>query len=94
MGTIKDSETILAGGIFNSVGLTIITNIAVLSNTLTIKGGLLSEDNSVLLGKSGAESTVSGVESLFFQNFGILRVDELRASAGGKAGNKNKSKHF
>jgi len=94
MATIQDSETILAGGIFNSVCLTIISNIAVLSYTLTVQGCFFSEDNTILLSKSGAESTISGVESLLLQNFGILRVDKLTASAGGKTRNKNKSKHF
>lgn len=90
----QDSETVLAGGIFNSVCLTVITNIAVLSNTLTIDGGFFSKDGAILLSESGAKSSVSGVKSLFFQNFSILRVNKLTKGTSCQARNKNNSKHF
>lgn len=77
---VEDSETVLTGSVLHGIGLTIITDITVLSNSLTGSSCLLSEHNAILLGVGGTESSVSGVESLFLEDFGVLGVNKLTGS--------------
>jgi len=82
--TLQDSESVLAGGVLDSDGLAVVTNIAVLADTFSIQAGFFSEHNTVLLGESRAESTVTSVESLLLEDLCVLGVDELGSSQGGK----------
>jgi len=82
--TLQDSESVLAGGVLDSDGLAVVTNIAVLTDTFSIQAGFFSEHNTVLLGESRAESAVASVESLLLEDLGVLGVDELGSSQGGK----------
>jgi len=52
MISFKDSEPILASSVSDRDGLPIVINVTVLSNSLSIRGGLLPEHGPVLLGKS------------------------------------------
>lgn len=77
MGTIKDSETVLASSVFDSISLTVVTDVRVLANSFTVQVGFFPENVSVFSGKSRASTAITGVKSLFFQDFGIFWVDEL-----------------
>jgi len=81
--TLQNSESVLTGGVLDSDGLAVVVDVAVLADTFSIQASFFSEDNTVLLGEGGAESAVSGVESLLLEDLGVLGVDEL---GSGKAG--------
>jgi len=81
--TLQNSESVLTGGVLDSDGLAVVVDVAVLADTFSIQASFFSEDNTVLLGEGGAESAITGVESLLLEDLGVLGVDEL---GSGKAG--------
>jgi len=93
MVSLKDSETILASGVFDSEYLAIFADIRILSDPVTVSVGLFTENLTVLGSESGTGSSVSGVESLFFQDFGIFGVNILAKAQTGHTGNNNHTKH-
>merc|ERR1719360_229139 len=94
VSAVQDSESVLAGSVLYSVCLAVIANVGVLADSLAVKAGLLSEDNAIFLGKSRAETAVTGVESLLLQDLGVLGVDELASGSNGQTRSKHKSKHI
>merc|ERR1719289_756445 len=67
MGTAQNLESILAGRVLDSVGLAIIANIAVLTNSFASGSSLLSKNDTVLLGICRSESAITGVEPLLLK---------------------------
>jgi len=94
MRSVKDSESVLAGGVLHGVGLTVIADVAVLTDTLTSGSGLLSEDDSIFLGKGRAEPSVSSVETLLLQDLGVLGVNKLTGGSSCQTRCYNKLQHF
>ena len=93
MGSLQDSKSVLTSCVSNCDGLALLIDVAVLSNSLTIAGGLFSENGSVLLGKSSAVTAVTGVESLLLQDFCILWFNKLTASSSNEARGCDESQH-
>jgi len=93
VGSLQDSESVLASSVPDGDGIALLVNIAVLSNSLTVAGGLLSEDGTVLLGEGSAMAAISGVKSLLFQDFGILWFNKLTASRSYETGGCDESQH-
>lgn len=93
MRTIKNSESILASGVFNVVGLTIVSNIRILSNSLSFCSSLLSEHYSILLSICRSEPSISSIESLFLEDLGILGVNKLTSGGRSQARCYYKFKH-
>jgi len=83
VGSLQDLESVLAGRISDGDGLAFLINVAVLTNSLTVSGGLLSEHGSILLSKSCSVSSITSVESLLLQNLGILGINKLLAGGSG-----------
>jgi len=95
VSSLQDLESVLASGVPHSDGLAFLINVAVLTDSLTVSGGLLSEDGSVLLSKGSSMSSITGVESLLLQDLGILGFNKLLTSSGSdEAGCCDKSEHF
>lgn len=82
VGTVKDSETVFTSGVFDSDGVTVITDVRVLPDSFAIQSGFFSENDAVFSGKGGSCTTVSGVESLFFQDLGGFWVNKLGGANG------------
>jgi len=85
MRAVEDPEPVLASCVLHGVSPPIVPNIAVLTDTLASCSSLLPEHNPVLLSEGGSESSVPGIEPLFFQDLGILRVNKLTSSSGCQA---------
>ena len=79
--TLKNPESLLSCWIFDSIRLTVITDVRVLSNSWSIKCGFFSEDDFVFSRKCRSSSTITGVEALFFDDFSILFFNKLGATA-------------
>merc|ERR1712029_848064 len=77
MGTFQYPEPILPCRVSHSDGLTILINVAVLTNSLTISSCLLSEHGPILLSKGSTKSPISSIKSLLFQNFSIFGINIL-----------------
>jgi hypothetical protein len=93
VGSIQDPESILASGVLDSVSLTIISNIGVLANPVAGSIRLLPENDLVLGGESGSGTAISNVESLLFQDLGILLVKGLAHGSSGSDSGKNEQFH-
>jgi len=91
---VEDSESILASRVLHSVGFPVISNVAVLSNTLAGGTGLLPEDDAILLGIGGTEPSVSSVESLLLQDLGVLRVNTLTGGGSSQTRYYDKLQHI
>ena len=95
VGALQDLESVLAGRISDGDGLAFLINVAVLTNSLTVSGGLLSEHGSILLSKSCSVSSITSVESLLLQDLGILGFNKLLTGSGSdETGCCDKSEHF
>jgi len=75
--SLDDPESVLPRRVLDGDGVPVLVNVAVLTDPLAVNRCLLSEHDTVLLGKGRPEPTVSCVEPLFFQDFGILWLNEL-----------------
>jgi len=93
MGTAQNLESILAGRVLDSVGLAIIANIAVLTNSFASGSSLLSKNDTVLLGICRSESAITGVEPLLLKDLGILGVNMLTGGSNGQTRGDNKFQH-
>ena len=80
-----DSEAVLAGNVFNGEGLAVIADIGILADSVAVSIGLFTENFSVFSCESGTGSTIAGIESLFFQDFGIFGVNCLSGACGNHA---------
>ena len=89
MVSLKDPESVLASGVFDSEDLTVIADIRVLPDPVTGSIGFFTENLTIIGGKSGPGSSVSGVESLFFQDLGIFGINVLAEAQTGHTGNNN-----
>ena len=78
MITFNDSEAIFAGDVFDRDHFAIITNVRILTNAVTLCVSFFFENGSIFGGKSGTMLTVTGIEPLFFEDFGIFGVNGLR----------------
>jgi len=83
VSSFQDLEAVLASRVSHSDGLALLVNVTVLTYSLTISGGLLSEHGTVLLSKSCSMSSITSVESLLLQNLGILGINKLLAGGSG-----------
>lgn len=77
VGTFENPESILSSAVPHIVGLAILTNVGVLTNTVSIDVCLLTEHVSIFGGKSGSSPTVSSIEALLLEDLGILRINKL-----------------
>jgi len=93
VSSLQDPESVLTGSVSHGDGLTVVTDVAVLANTLAVGGGLLPEDGAVLLGVGGAEAAIASVEALLLQDLGVLGVHELTGGRAGQAGCYDKLEH-
>jgi len=93
MGTAQNLESILAGRVLDSVGLAIIANIAVLTNSFASGSSLLSKNDTVLLGICRPESAITSVEPLLLKDLGILGVNMLTGGSNGQTRGDNKFQH-
>jgi len=84
MSSFEDSESVFAGSVPHSDGLSVIVDVAVLSDSFTIGSSLLPVHCSVLLSERGTESSISGIKSLLLQNLCILWFDKLAIGSGNK----------
>lgn len=75
VGSIKNSETILACRVLDCVGLAILTDVGVLSKPVAINICLLPEHVTVFSGEGSSGAAISGIETLLFQDLGIFGVD-------------------
>jgi hypothetical protein len=88
--SVENAESVNAGGVLDSVGLAVFSDVGVFSESVSVDVGLLPEDVSVLSGEGGSGAAVSGVESLLLQDLGILGVDLGAASSDGDSQNNLK----
>lgn len=79
VSTFEDSETFLTSWVFYGVSLTVVTNVWILSDTGSIKSSFFAVYNFVFSGKSRSCSAITGIETLFFDNFSVTFVDKLAA---------------
>merc|ERR1712156_104174 len=93
MSTFQDSKSILASSVSHSDGLSVIINVAVLSNSFSISSGFLSVNSSILLGESRSKSSITSIESLLFQDFGIFGLSKLTTSSSNKTRGSEQLKH-
>jgi len=94
MISFEDPEPILASCVSDSDGFAVIVNVAILPDSLPISCGLLPEYGTILLSKGRAKPSVTSVEPLLLQYFGIFGVKKLTASGRGKTRGDNKFEHF
>ena len=78
MVTFNDSEAIFASDIFDSEHLAVITNVRILTDAVAFTVSLFFENGSIFGGKSGASTTVAGIEPLLFEDLGIFGINGLR----------------
>ena len=83
MSALEDPEAVLASAVPHSDRLAVLVDVAVLPDSLPVRGGLLPEHGPVLLGEGCTESAVSGIKSLLFEDFGIFGVKGLTTRSGG-----------
>jgi len=93
MGTAQNLESILASRVLDSVGLAIIANIAVLTNSFASGSSLLSKNDTILLGICRPESAITSVEPLLLKDLGILGVNMLTGGSNGQTRGDNKFQH-
>jgi hypothetical protein len=94
VGTLKNPEAILASSVPHSDGVSVLANVAVLPDPLSVSGTLLPEDGAILLGKGGAMTAVPGIEPLLLEDLGVLGVnDTLAANGSDETSCGDKSKH-
>ena len=100
VGTLGDviafnAESVLAGGPLDVVGLTAVSNVAVLTGPLAeLVDGLLPGDGAVLLGVCGAELSGTGVVPLLLEDLCAGGVNELTSGGRGQAGCKHLIKNI
>lgn len=87
--SVQDPESVLSGNVLDSVSLSVLSDVRVLSDSVSVLIGFLPEDVSVLSGECGSSAAVAGVEALFFQNAGIFGVHILGKGAGGQKARQN-----
>ena len=78
MITFNDPEAIFSSDIFDRDHFTVITNVGILTNSVTIGVSFFFENGTIFGGKSGTMLTGTGIEPLFFEDFGIFGVNGLR----------------
>ena len=78
MVTFDDSEAIFASDIFDSEHLAVIANVRILTDAVAFTVSLFFENGSIFGGKSGASTTVAGIEPLLFEDLGIFGINGLR----------------
>merc|ERR1712156_287792 len=93
MSTFQDPKSILASSVSHSDGLSVIINVAVLSNSFSISSSFLSVNSSIFLGESRSKSSITSVESLIFQDFGIFGLSKLTTSSSNKTRGSEQLKH-
>jgi len=89
----NDSEAVLAGNVFDGESLAVIADVGILADSVAVSICLFTENLSVFCCKSGSGPTIAGIESLFFQDFGIFGVNCLSGACGNHASKSKKSKH-
>ena len=82
--SVQDPESVLSGDVLDGVGLSVLSDVRVLSDSVSVLIGFLTEDVSVLSGECGSSAAVSGVEALLLQNAGVLGVHVLGEGTGGQ----------
>ena len=80
VSSIENPETVLSGGVLDSVGLAVFADVRVLADPVAVDVGLLPEDVAVLGGEGSSGSAVAGVEPLLLQDLGIAGIDKLGAA--------------
>jgi hypothetical protein len=85
VGSIKNSEAILACRVLDCVGLAILTDVGVLSEPVAINICLLPEHVTVFSGEGSSGAAISGIETLLFQDLGIFGVDLGTAGHNGQS---------
>merc|ERR1712014_353981 len=93
MSTFQDPESILASSVSHSDGLSIIIDVAVLSNSFSISSGFLPINSSVFLGESRSKSSITSIESLLFQDFGVFGLSKLTTSSSNETRGSEQLKH-
>merc|ERR1719336_3151634 len=93
MSTFQDPESILASSVSHSDGLSIIIDVAILSNSFSISSGFLPIDSSVFLGESRSKSSITSIESLLFQDFGVFGLSKLTTSSSNETRGSEQLKH-
>lgn len=83
MSALEDPEAVFASAVPHSDRIAVLVDVAVLSDPLSVRGGLLPEHGPILLGEGCPESAVSGIKSLLFEDFGIFGVKGLATRSGG-----------
>ena len=80
VSSVENPETVLSGGVLDSVGLAVFADVRVLADPVAVDVGLLPEDVAVLGGEGSSGSAVAGVEPLLLQDLGIAGIDKLGAA--------------
>jgi len=80
MITFKDPEAIFASSVLHSDCFPICINVAILTNSFTIRSNLFPGNCTILLGISRTKSAISSIKSLLSQDLCIFAL-ELRAGA-------------
>lgn len=89
----QDTETFLASGVLNGVGLAVRADVRVLTDPVASVIGFFTEDDFVLGSEGGSGTSVTGVEPLFFQDLGVFFFNELGEPSGENACQNDQSKH-
>ena len=77
VGAIQDPETIQSSRVLDSIGFSILSDVGVLTNTVSSSIRLFPEDDLILSGKSGSGAAISSIEPLLLQDLGILFLKDL-----------------
>jgi len=93
MVSLQYLESILTRSVPDSDSFTSLVYVTILSHSLPISRGLLPVHCTILLGIGSSKPSVSSIESLLLQYFGLLRVDILREGGSSQTGGDNKFEH-
>merc|ERR1719150_2774262 len=93
VGAVEDPESVLAGGVLDGVGLSVVSDVGVLPDPVSALVGLLAEEDLVLGGEGGAGAPVAVVEPLLLQDLGVPVVKGLAEGGGHRARKHDESEH-
>ncbi len=82
VGSVQDAESFASGRVAHGVGLSVVADVRVLSNPVSVVVRLFAEDDSVLGGEGCAGTAVAGVEALLLQDLGQLGIHILGGGVG------------
>jgi len=66
MISFQDFESIYSSGIFNGNNFSVIANVGILANSVSVNIGFFTENMAIFCCKSRAGSAISGIKTLFF----------------------------